>query len=391
MQAFPAGPARSTVTAMRRPLTMLLAAALCVLATAGAAHAAAGPAAGRGAQVAPGFSGQAMWVWLLDKTEGGKPAAIAARARAAGVSAVYLKSGDGSSVWRQFTPAVVTALKAAGLRVCAWQFVYGRSPLEEARVGAAAVTRGADCLIIDAESTYEGRYASAAAYMTALRAKIGRAFPVGLTSFPYVDYHPTLPYSVFLGAGGAQVNLPQIYWKDIGDKVDASMAKTMMLNRVYARPILPIGQLYQAPPTKDVLRFGRLAAAYGAPGLSWWEWTFAPQRLWNVLPRIVPSAQAKATLDPGWPVLPRGSKGDLVRRVQLLLRAKRITAPLNSKLDTATASALKGFQTARGLPPTGTVDAATWQALLGLRGTPSPSPAPAPAAPNVTGGAAAVG
>jgi hypothetical protein len=396
MQAFPARPAPSTVTVMRRSLTTLLAMTVCVLAAASVAQAASrGPAAGRGAQVAPGFTGQAMWVWLLDKTEGGDPAAIAARARAAGISAVYLKSGDGGSVWRQFTPAVVAALKAGGLRVCAWQFVYGRRPVAEARVGAAAVARGADCLIIDAETTYEGRYASAATYMKQLRAKVGPAFPLALTSFPYVDYHPTLPYSVFLGAGGAQVNMPQVYWKDIGDTVGFSMAKTMMLNRVYARPIHPIGQLYQAPATKDVLRFGQLAAAYDAPGLSWWEWTFAPARLWNALPRALPRTRPAAALDPGWPVLRRGAKGDLVRRVQLLLRAKRIAVPLSARLDAATMTALKGVQRARALPPTGIVDAATWQALLGLSTAPvpvpTPAPAPAPATPNVTGGAAAVG
>ncbi len=70
--------------------------------------------------------------------------------------------------------------------------------------------------MIDAESSYEGRYAAADAYVDKLRRAIGRRFPTALTSFPYVDYHPALPYSVFLGPGGARYNLPQLYWHTIG-------------------------------------------------------------------------------------------------------------------------------------------------------------------------------
>jgi hypothetical protein len=42
--------------------------------------------------------------------------------------------------------------------------------------------------------------------------KVGDAYPLALSSFPYVDYHPAFPYSVFLGQGGAQSNVPQLYW-----------------------------------------------------------------------------------------------------------------------------------------------------------------------------------
>ena len=66
--------------------------------------------------------------------------------------------------------------------------------------------------MIDAESSYEGRYRQAYRYIHKLRRLVGAGFPLGLSSFPYADYHPTFPYSVFLGTGGAQYNLPQIYW-----------------------------------------------------------------------------------------------------------------------------------------------------------------------------------
>src|SRR3954451_5141365 len=147
-----------------------------------------------GAPTTPGtlpdvFKGNGMWIWELHKAEGGDLAAMVNRARAAGISTVFVKSSDGAaSRWAQFGPELVQTLKANGLRVCAWQFVYGNDPLGEAALGADAIAAGADCLVVDAETKYEGRYAQAQRFMAALRAAVGPGYPIGLTSFPYVDY-----------------------------------------------------------------------------------------------------------------------------------------------------------------------------------------------------------
>jgi hypothetical protein len=153
-------------------------------------------AAGGGALAASG-----MWIWYVSKSNGGDPAAIAAQAKSHGVQTVFVKSSDGTTWWSQFSPALVSALKAGGLHVCAWQFVYGTSPAGEAALGARAAQTGADCLVIDAESKYEGKYGQAQTYINALRAAIGPDYPLALSGFPYVDFHPAFPYSVFLGPG----------------------------------------------------------------------------------------------------------------------------------------------------------------------------------------------
>ena len=77
---------------------------------------------------------------------------------------------------------------------------------------------------------------------------------------------------MFLGPGGAQANLPQVYWKDIGGTVDAVCGHTLAHNRIYGVPIAPIGQTYGNPPPEDIARFRSLWAAYGSAGLSWWSW-----------------------------------------------------------------------------------------------------------------------
>ena len=131
--------------------------------------------------------------------------------------------------------------------------------------GRPVAQAGADCFVIDAETEYEGRYAQAQRYVTALRAAVGDAYPIGFTSFPYVDYHSSLPYSVFLGPGGAQYNAPQIYWKAIGGGVDAVVDHTYQHNRPYGRPIVPLGQLYDNPSAADVLRFRQLSPPRARP------------------------------------------------------------------------------------------------------------------------------
>jgi hypothetical protein len=308
--------------------------------------------------------GDGMWIWQLPRSDGGNLDAIGARAAAAGMKTVFVKSSDAANVWAQFNPQLVADLHARGLRVCAWQFVYGTSPLGEAAAGAAAVRAGADCLIIDAETTYEGRYASAQRYIAALRLAIGPGFPVGLTSFPYVDYHPHLPYSVFLGPGGAQANLPQVYWKDIGGSVDAVSARTVAHNRIYQAPLAPLGQAYSAPRPEDLVRFRAIWAGYGAAGLSWWSWQAASPTTWATLTQPAPAPVVLP--DPGWPALKRGGSGDEVIWMQQHLVSADPSIVVDGKFTAATEAALRAFQVARGLPASGQTDAATWQALLAL-------------------------
>ena len=322
------------------------------------------PAAGAArSSVNPAFSTQAMWIWQLPKTEGGSLARVIAKAKANGIGAVYIKSADAGNRWQQFTPAVVSQLEAAGLRVCAWQFVYGASPTAEAAAGAAAKVAGADCLIIDAESSYEGRYRSATTYVKELRRRVGSSYPLGFTSFPYVGYHSTLPYSVFLGAGGAQVNMPQVYWRDIGTTVTAAMTRTWRENRIYGRPILPVGQTYQSAPVADIARFRALAKAWDAPGYSWWEWSTTSTRQWAAL--ATRTVARLTPVDPGWPLLRQGSKGDPVRQAQrLLVAAGSGSVRANGIFGSATAAAVRALQEAKGIAPTGSLDAATWPALM---------------------------
>ncbi len=312
------------------------------------------------------FEGQGMWIWYLSKSDGGEVASIVAQAHAADVTTLFIKSSDGSTnYWSQFSPQLVAELHANGLKVCAWQFVYGTEPVGEANLGAEAVADGADCLVIDAEGEYEGRYAAAQAYIDDLRAKIGPNYPLGLASFPYVFDHPSFPYSVFLGPGGAQYNVPQMYWKDIGQSVDTVYANTYIANRVYGRPIFPLGQTYGGVSAEQLLRFREEAVDYGSPGVCFWDWQESGAVDWSTL--AAPLAPlTSVTPNTEYPELNSSSRGDEVLWMQEHLASAIPTQETTGVFGSETLANVEAFQTAHAIAPTGVVEAATWTALLAL-------------------------
>ena len=348
-----------------RPRTVLAGLALaCALALGGAGNAHASPLDGNG-----------MWIWYVSAS-GGSAEAIAKKANKRHIDVVMIKSSDAGNYWEQFSPELVDILHNAGLQVCAWQFVYGRDPVVEALRGADAVSNGADCLVIDAESHYEGRYKAAGRYIDELRDQIGADYPLALASFPYVDYHPSFPYSVFLGPGAAQFNVPQMYWRAIGVSVPEIYSHTYAVNAPYERPILPLGQTWQNPGRKQIIKFRKYARRYDAAGVSWWSWQETKGREWRWVGKplangagkrrnargTTPSRAAAAAV--GYADIGAGDAGDPVVWAQQLLRAHGHRVEIEGTYGAETVDAVRTFQAGKGLAPTGEVDDATWRALL---------------------------
>jgi Putative peptidoglycan binding domain len=350
-----------------RPISATLAAATLALSL----LAATGPATASALTEGYHPYGRSMWIWYLDRSDGGNLAAIAARAHAAQVHTLFVKAADGTNVWSQFSSALVRTLHGSGLRVCAWQYVYGTQPAGEAALGAQAAREGADCLVVDAEAEYEGRYAQAQTYIDDLRAAVGRHYAIGLASFPYVDYHPAFPYSVFLGPGGANFSLPQMYWGDIGSSVDTVFAHTVTVNRIYDRAIYPTGQTYGAATAAGVVRFRELTKAYAALGLSWWDyaWTTAGG-LWGAIEQLLWDPLGFAGPTSAFPALGRGAAGDEVVWLQEHLARAYPAQHVSGLFAADTVADLRRFQAAHRLVPTGVTDPATWRALLALRPVP---------------------
>jgi peptidoglycan hydrolase-like protein with peptidoglycan-binding domain len=116
-----------------------------------------------------------------------------------------------------------------------------------------------------------------------------------------------------------------------------------------------------------VIRFRQLSRAYGAGGVSWWDWQESPTRDWKALGRPAPNLhgfQATAVL----PTLAaRGghgiSAGDLVVWAQQYLYSAGWHVQIDGDFRSRTRTAVKQFQAAHGLTPSGVIDTPTWQAL----------------------------
>ena len=65
-----------------------------------------------------------------------------------------------------------------------------------------------------------------------------------------------------------------------------------------------------------------------------------------------------------WPVLHIGQQGHTVKTLQLLLRAHGRDVVVDGIFGPQTDAAVSGFQTIKGLPASGIVDADTWKALI---------------------------
>jgi putative peptidoglycan binding protein len=316
---------------------------------------------------ASAFAGIGSWIWYVGKVGG--VGAIVAQAKARGIRTVFVKAADGVRPWAQWRRSV-GPLRAAGLRVCAWQYAYPSRPETQAAVAARAIARGADCFVVDAEAEWEGgryegaKYRAARRYMRALRRAVGSRVPIGLTSFPYVLHHRTFPYSAFLEPPwGADVNMPQIYWGAFRTDVASAMRKTYTWNDEYGVPTMPIAGTFRRERPADLLRFRCLAAAYGSVGASYWSWQDTRPSQWPVL-GVSTDCTGVSPIPLPYLTLERGAKGDPVVWLQARLRAWGLPVARDGHFGAATRAAVAAFQRQEGLPAIGRADAATWRTLL---------------------------
>ncbi|MCB2146589.1 MAG: hypothetical protein KQI81_08950 [Deltaproteobacteria bacterium] len=227
---------------------------------------------------------KAAWIWKIKDVYGGDPALIAAKAKAAGFTDVYIKVADGGYTYNitdgvDKCPATVAALKAVGIKVWGWHYVYGYYPSLEV---AAAVKRigqlGLDGYILDAEVEYKNRPTQASTLCSGIKNAYPK-LPMALASFRFPSYHPEFPWRTFLSA--CTVNMPQVYWQaahNAGDQLQRSFDEFAGLNKQYGLnvPFEPVAAVYSEhgwTPTADEEKdFIESATRLSLPGLSFYCW-----------------------------------------------------------------------------------------------------------------------
>lgn len=230
--------------------------------------------------------GKGIFLWKVKNLYGGDhtlidPVDIATRAVALNLDWIAIKIADGPYRYNMeppnwtdtIMPPVVDELARAGISIWGWHYLFGDAPLREAEVAIERVeTLGLDGYIIDAEGPCKGKYTSATTYMEALNASLH--VPIGLSSYRYPSYHPTLPWKQYLKY--CDFHVPQVYWMQADNPVEQWRQSVEELSALKDIPFMPAGAAYEEynwkPKKQEMIDFWHAVVNDGAPGITWWSW-----------------------------------------------------------------------------------------------------------------------
>jgi hypothetical protein len=153
--------------------------------------------------VDPYNMGKGDWVWTLSSARSNTGTstnlALFQYLKNKGMRWVIVKGADGTSSTygsTQFNAQLVTDAHNAGLKIFAYQYVYGSDPAGEAAAAKAVISRSnPDGLVIDAEGEYErlaNNATAAATYCTTINSAYPNLF-LAHAPFPIVSYHTAFP------------------------------------------------------------------------------------------------------------------------------------------------------------------------------------------------------
>jgi hypothetical protein len=239
-----------------------------------------------------------MWIWLPQRAEGGDVNAIVAKAKAAGLTHLYVRTGSSGkgNDGLMFVAALLPAAHAAGLRVIGWDFPnlanLGADILRaQEAMGFAPNGERLDGFAPDIETPSEGTRLTGdrvTTYLAYLRALGGPQYLlVACVMNPtssMVGYYPYAQMAPYVDAFA-----PMVYW--LNRQPDADVARAVDWLRQFGRAVTPIGQAYDGrleggrpgPTPEEITRFTTTAAAHGAGGVSFWSWQHASPEVWAAL------------------------------------------------------------------------------------------------------------
>jgi len=230
------------------------------------------------------LTGKGMMIWQIPNCESGNVTTIANMAAAGGFSHILIKIADGSYAYNRdkttgadLIPPLVSALRAKGIGVWGWHYIYGVNPTGEASIAISQMKKyGMDGYVIDAEAEFEksGMTTAASTYMSALRAGLPST-PIALCSFRWPTYHPSFPWKAFLDK--CDLNMPQVYWMSAHNpatQLTRSLTEFQAISPF--RPLTPTGPAFYesswAPTADEVVSFLNTAKNLGMTAANFFSW-----------------------------------------------------------------------------------------------------------------------
>lgn len=261
------------------------------------------------------IEGKGFFVWraqeVLSRPGMDSPQDAASKVRTAGIEHVIVKIADGDQPFpdpaqdfegrnEAATTALVAALRAEGITVWGWAFVYGGEAAEPEAQAKALARRARQLsmngLVIDAEDVGERRWSipggatRARQYMHTLRGELSgmEGLILAFSSYRYLSHHPSFPFAAFME--DCDVAMPQVYWvtRGEGDAI-ATLRRSYQQykERFPGKLYIPIGAAYgeeyaeggsryfwSATP-RQIHRFMDQARALGISAVTFWSWEHA--------------------------------------------------------------------------------------------------------------------
>lgn len=232
------------------------------------------------------ITGKGFWIWKLRDCEDGDPARIASAAQAAGLSHVLIKIADGvvsanldKNTRADLIPPVAASLKAVGMQVWGWHYVYGYYPQQEADIAVRRTLElGLDGYVIDAEREFKqaGWSARAQAFAQAVRRSLApQGISIALSSYRYPSLHREFPWREFLTQ--CDFNFPQVYWEQSHNPADQLRRCVREFSTLApVRPLIPVAPTYKTngwmPTPGDLKSFLDAARELNLPAVSFFSW-----------------------------------------------------------------------------------------------------------------------
>lgn len=233
------------------------------------------------------LEGKGFFTWKIPNCEHGDANQIAARAKEAGLTHLIVKIADGAMIYngtwgdpKDYTTPVVSALRANGIKVWGWHYIYGDNPTGEANVGITRIRQyNLDGYVIDVEKEYKasGKKAAAKKFMNTVRTACP-TLTIALSSYRYPSLHPQVPWTEFLDQ--CDLNMPQVYWMKAHNPAD-QLAKSVaeLQAKTPSRPVVPTGAAFREfgwkPTDTEVLEFCQKAKELNLNAVNFWEWSDA--------------------------------------------------------------------------------------------------------------------
>jgi hypothetical protein len=243
--------------------------------------------------------GKGMWTYQWERTEGGSAKAVVARAKAAGLTQIWVRTGSSRSGFyaQDELRSLLPAAHAAGIAVVAWDFPYLYDPAADARRAAETLAFTApgghriDAFSPDVESPSEGTQLTAKrlrVYLSRLQRSMGDR-PL-VSTVPHANNHWWKTYDYRTQVPYVDAFAVMAYWNctEPGREVTQSVERLAP----FGKPLHLIGQAFDMGPYggrpgdprgREVWRFTDVAKRSGVIGVSLYVWQYTTREQLDAL------------------------------------------------------------------------------------------------------------